>query len=381
MKDEIALTESQNEPLDAILLGYGICSSGTVGVTSSRYRIVIPRAHDCITLFLGSKERYLEEFSKAPGTYWFTPGFISGNIQPGMSEKYAGVYHQFENNFEQYLERFGEEDIARYIIEHQEQAWIKNYTRGAYVASGLPGGEALRDKACRFCESRGWAFEEVKGEMGLLRDLFSGNWDSGRFLVLEPGEKLALGGIDDVVTAQGEDEKNTYAGEDYRKSFVYDGDYREITPGAPVNLNVNIDNVIGIDAGGTYTDAVIVSLRNNKVLAVSKSPTTHHNLSIGIKNAILQLPDTLLRNSSRLAISTTLATNSIVEERGGRTGLILVGYTANIADMVTIGIGDMKIIVRGRHDIYGNKIEPLDEKSLVSHAELMLKNGVEALAV
>ena len=102
VRDEIAAAEARNEPLDAILLGYGICSHGTVGITSSSYRIVVPRAHDCITLFLGSKERYLEEFSRAPGTYWFTPGFISGGIQPGMSEKYAGIYHQFEENYEKY---------------------------------------------------------------------------------------------------------------------------------------------------------------------------------------------------------------------------------------------------------------------------------------
>lgn len=140
IKREIAAAEEADEPLDAILLGYGICSHGTIGVSSTKYRIVMPRAHDCITLFLGSKERYLEEFSRAPGTYWFTPGFIGGGMQPGMSEKYAGVYHQYEEKYEEYRQRFGGDEPARFIIEHQEQAWIRNYSRGAYVAGGLPGG-------------------------------------------------------------------------------------------------------------------------------------------------------------------------------------------------------------------------------------------------
>ena len=73
-----------------------MCSHGTLGLKSDIYRIVIPRAHDCITLFLGSRERYIDEFSKIPGTYWLTPGFMSGGFQPGMSEKYAGVYNEYE---------------------------------------------------------------------------------------------------------------------------------------------------------------------------------------------------------------------------------------------------------------------------------------------
>ena len=81
VRQEIAAAEEAGEPLDAILLGYGICSRGTLGISSRKYHLVVPRAHDCITLFLGSKERYLEEFSNAPGTYWFTPGFIQAGFQ------------------------------------------------------------------------------------------------------------------------------------------------------------------------------------------------------------------------------------------------------------------------------------------------------------
>ena len=222
LKAEIKAAESKKEPYDALLLGYGICSRGTVGIKSSRYRIVVPRAHDCITLFLGSKERYLDEFSRTPGTYWFTPGFVSGAIQPGMSEKYSGVYREFEENYEKYLKRFGDKDLAKYIIEQQEQAWIKNYSRGAYVESGLPGGETLRKKARAFCEARDWVFEEVKGDLGLLRELLSGEWDSDRFLILEPGESLEIGSIDEIITTRGTD-YSAYIGEDYKISYVYDG--------------------------------------------------------------------------------------------------------------------------------------------------------------
>ena len=61
---------------DAILLSYGLCSNILVGLTSSHTRLVIPRAHDCITLFLGSKERYQQSFTNQPGTYYFTSGWL-----------------------------------------------------------------------------------------------------------------------------------------------------------------------------------------------------------------------------------------------------------------------------------------------------------------
>jgi len=379
--DAIRSAENENVRYDAILLGYGICSRGTVGVTSSRYRIVVPRAHDCITLFLGSKERYLEEFSNAPGTYWYTPGFVSGAIQPGMSEKYAGIYHEFERHYEEYIERFGDETLAGYIIEHQEQAWIKNYTRGAYVKSGLPGGEALRKKARAFCDARGWDFEEISGDLGLILDLLSGRWDDERFLVLEPGERLVIGGVHDIIAAHGEGPAHEFIGEEYCKSYLFDGAFREVLPGTSFSANGDIDTVIGIDAGGTYTDAVVISLKKRSVLASAKSPTTHHDLSIGIKNALLALPERFRGKARRIAISTTLATNAIVEEKGARTGLILIGYEKGTASMVTVGAGDILGNVGGRHDIYGIEIEPFDEEGFIREVRSHLDRGIEAVAI
>jgi N-methylhydantoinase A/oxoprolinase/acetone carboxylase beta subunit len=381
VREAIAAAEKADEPLDAILLGYGVCSHGTIGVSSAKYRIVIPRAHDCITLFLGSKERYLEEFSKAPGTYWFTPGFINGKMQPGMSEKYAGVYKQFEEQYETYRDRFGGDDLARFIIEHQEQAWIRNYSRGAYVASGLPGGDALRKKAQRFCEARNWTFEEVAGDLSLVLDLISGNWDDERFLVLEPGESIALGGVDDVITAKGARPKEDFAfGGEYERRYLYDGAFFE-TDSEDGFVPEGSDVVIGVDAGGTFTDAAVVSLRDRRVLDAGKAPTTHHDLGIGIRNALLTLPERHRKEAGRLAISTTLATNAIVEEKGSRTGLILIGYDEDVAARVAVGSGDIKAIVHGKHDIYGMEIEPLDEESLLGTAGSMIASGMEALAV
>ncbi|MCX7825816.1 MAG: DUF1638 domain-containing protein, partial [Verrucomicrobiae bacterium] len=61
---------------DAILLGYGLCSNILVGLTTAHTPLVIPRAHDCITFFLGSKERYQQFFTSHPGSYYYTAGWL-----------------------------------------------------------------------------------------------------------------------------------------------------------------------------------------------------------------------------------------------------------------------------------------------------------------
>ncbi len=381
VRAEIAETEARGEDYDAILLGYGLCSHGIVGVRSERYTVVVPRAHDCITLFLGSKERYLDEFSKAPGTYWYTPGFISGEFQPGMSEKYAGVYHEFEKHFEHYLEKFGDEEMAKYIIDSQEQAWIKNYSRGAYVASGLPGEDRLRKKALAFCEERHWTFEEIEGDFSLIRDLITGRWDDERFLVVKPGGRIVPGSTENIVMVEGAHEQAFSFGGTFEKSYLFDGKYREIQPGeANVNYSGS-DLVIGIDAGGTYTDAAVISLKNRQVLTADKAPTTHHDLAVGIRDVLLKLPQDMVHEASRIAISTTLATNAIVEEMGSRTGLLLVGYDEHVSSLVSVGAGDIKAIVPGRHDIHGKETIPLDEKCLVETVNDVIARGAESLAI
>jgi len=82
---------------------------------------------------------------------------------------------------------------------------------------------------------------------------------------------------------------------------------------------------IGIDTGGTCTDAVIFDFETKKVLAKAKSPTTRQDLSIGIGKALALLPENLLRQAELAALSTTLATNACVEGKGGRARLVLMG--------------------------------------------------------
>ncbi|OQY17454.1 MAG: hypothetical protein B6I35_14560 [Anaerolineaceae bacterium 4572_32.2] len=143
---------------------------------------------------------------------------------------------------------------------------------------------------------------------------------------------------------------------------------------------------LGIDTGGTYTDAVLVDHASGKVLAGDKALTTRHDLAVGIGQAVAAVfegdgvsPDEV----GLVALSTTLATNAIVEGRGGPVCLLLVGYDPELIrqygfehDLVTQDV----VYLRGGHDGMGNESEPLDEAA-ARDAILARRDHVESFAV
>lgn len=162
---------------DAILLGYGLCSNGVAGVSSKKYPIIIPRVHDCITLFLGSQEKYMEYFNAHCGTYWYNASWIENALTP--SEGTEKEMHSY------YAEKFGEEN-ADYLIEAE---LTSNYNRCAYVKWDelpFPEYEQYTREAAKF---HGWDFDLVAGDSAYLRDFLCGNWDEKRFLTVPPGKK------------------------------------------------------------------------------------------------------------------------------------------------------------------------------------------------
>jgi N-methylhydantoinase A/oxoprolinase/acetone carboxylase beta subunit len=115
---------------------------------------------------------------------------------------------------------------------------------------------------------------------------------------------------------------------------------------------------LGIDAGGTFTDSVLYDLAARRVLAKAKSLTTYQDLVIGIRNSLNQLPKDQLALVEVTSLSTTLATNAIVQDRGHKVGLIVL----TPFDWFTDEIGHNPTIrVPGAVDITGDVVEPLDE--------------------
>ncbi len=133
--------------------------------------------------------------------------------------------------------------------------------------------------------------------------------------------------------------------------------------------------ILGIDTGGTYTDGVVVDMETKDIISKAKALTTKEDLSIGIGECMDKLALEEPEQIKMVSISTTLATNAIVEGRGAATGLIYMGTEPDI-DIPA----EVKVKIRGRMSIMGDIAEDLDLKEVDEVIETM-RGKVDAIAV
>lgn len=163
-----------------VLLGYGLCGNGLVGLQAGPHTLVIPRADDCIALLLGSYETYIEEFNAVPGTYYLTKGWLESGSHP-LKE------------YREYQEKYGQ-SRAEWLMDQQYQ----NYRRLIFVAHSQGELEAYRPHAlevAHFCETRwGMRYEERMGSDSFVRRLLAApealERVGGDFLVIPPGGEV-----------------------------------------------------------------------------------------------------------------------------------------------------------------------------------------------
>lgn len=185
--EQIKQIEEQNELLDddkkfdAIVLGYGLCSNSVEGVGSDTLPVVVPKCDDCIALFLGSQERYLELFHTHKGIYWYTPGWIDHAFTPSPDS--------YRRQLAQYTELYGEEN-AQFLVE-EGNSWIKNYHYAFYIKSPIYHSDRYSAYCKEAAESFHWTYQEVIGRMDYFSELLNGNWSGERFAVCPPKYRLA----------------------------------------------------------------------------------------------------------------------------------------------------------------------------------------------
>lgn len=183
------IDDSENSGYDYIVLGYGLCSRGTAELQARSIPIIIPRAHDCITLFMGSREVYSREFTSHPGTYYYSPGWIErkeGEVAQGfIDEKQA---HRLQERYAEYVDKYGE-DNAQFLIE-QETHWLDHYDRAAFIDTGLGDADAYRKFVQQLAFDHGWQYEEISGDTSIIKRLANADWDNVDFLRVNPGQTI-----------------------------------------------------------------------------------------------------------------------------------------------------------------------------------------------
>jgi len=178
--------------IEAVVLAYGLCGRGTVGLRPLRHKLVIPRAHDCITVFMGSKEAYAEHQRQCPTCYYYTPGWNRGRRVPGP-EKLEALKWELAKKFDP--------DNVEFLIESEQSQWMLHDT-ATYLDLGTDDAGSEADYARRCAQWLGWKFERVQGNPKLFSDLHWGNWDTKRFQIIEPGMRLGHSADESILRAE-----------------------------------------------------------------------------------------------------------------------------------------------------------------------------------
>lgn len=190
---------------DAVVLVYGLCGQATVGLQARDVPVVIPRAHDCITLFLGSRERYRKQFESDPGTFWYAQDYIERDDGSSSALSMGSVADtNLQAEYEKYVAKYGK-DNADYLMEVMG-AWQSHYSRAVFIDMGVTDGTFIEERARAEAERRGWAFERVSGDLVLISRLLAADWapeQGGDFLILRPGQRLGMTADEQVMQAEG----------------------------------------------------------------------------------------------------------------------------------------------------------------------------------
>ncbi len=363
---------AEDKNCERIVIGYGICGRGTVGIKAPpRIPLVLPRVHDCIALFMGSDRKYQKEFAAYPGTFYLSTGWYREKGSP-RKHKDRQIWIGSESlGCRELKEKYGEESGSR-IIEFFD-SWHRNYQRAAFIDTGTDSSLKFEEQAKEMAQQHNWKYERIQGDLTLMSKLMTQLHSDEEILVVPPGHftiysplKGGQGGLEsapDLTAAQPE------------RSGI-----RRIVHDEETDSGLSIRYGLGIDAGGTYTDSVIYDFLEKKILYKHKALTTKWDFSLGIDNALLGLNTELLSRVELVSVSTTLATNAIVEGEGQKTGLLLMDGGGSISSELISHTP--RCTVKGYINISGEEIEPIDEEEIRSVIQKMVTHdGVTAFAV
>jgi hypothetical protein len=182
-----AIDRSSAQDYDAILLGFGLCGNSTAGLIARSVPLVIPRAHDCCTVFLGSRGAFREHFGQTPSAQWNTACYY---------ERYGGWYADSallflspgqNGTYAELVEKYGEEN-AQYIWETLNvSAGIDFLT---YIEVPEIADNGAKERFLNHASETGKEARILQGSTRLVDQLLAGEWKEEEFLIVPPGAEI-----------------------------------------------------------------------------------------------------------------------------------------------------------------------------------------------
>jgi N-methylhydantoinase A/oxoprolinase/acetone carboxylase beta subunit len=356
---------------ERIVIGYGVCGRGTIGVRSRGVPLAIPKVHDCIALFLGGDAAYRREFKKFPGTYYISAGWYEEKTEPHSQRQRTAYYGDEKLNYDELVEKYGKaaaDETFQFL-----NTWQKNYQRAAFIETGARKSSKYENYASRMAEQYGWAYEKIIGSQNLTQKLLTAGETTDEVLVVPPNHVVEFDAVQSTLSANPIWTARS-GRSDQTEIMVVEGD------GVDVDTSAYMKIGLGIDAGGTYTDTVIYDIDQSRTLSKRKALTTKWDFTVGISEALSKLDQEKLGQVEMVSLSTTLATNAIVEGEGQKVGMIIMPpYGRLDPQEITY---EPRAVIAGQLEINGKEITPLDELQIKSVVRQMVaEDDVKAFAV
>ena len=184
---------------DAILLGYGLCGNGLVGIVARSVPLVLPRAHDCCTILLGSRSEFMTRFGDIPSAAWTSAGYIERGTQY-LRSSILGQTTGLGLEYAELVEKYGDEN-AVFIWEtlHPELHETKLRFIEMPGTEGLGYADAMRERA----KVENLEFELIPGSIRILASLIGGGVGDD-FLVVPPGSAIHSAYDNEAILRAGE---------------------------------------------------------------------------------------------------------------------------------------------------------------------------------
>ncbi|MGO9861973.1 MAG: DUF1638 domain-containing protein [Terriglobales bacterium] len=178
-----AAIDAADPNYDVIVLGYALCGNGLAGLRARRIPLVVPRAHDCITLLMGSRSKFQTYFEANPGVYYRSVGWVEHGEE--LQQQIAGLAIACDRNA--LIERYGESN-GQYLFEEYTK-YLHTYRQLTYIETGLEPDGTFLQRAQAEAAAKNWTFTKLTGDLTLFRRLLSGDWNAD-FLVVPPRNRI-----------------------------------------------------------------------------------------------------------------------------------------------------------------------------------------------